>query len=176
MTGSKRQSTTGRPTKYHKSLCMAVKAMLSNRKMTDKAIAKELGVHKSVICDWKNRHAGFARSFIEGREAFSVDVVETDLLKQCVTHKAKKVHYTYDADLDKMVKSGMTVEDVPGNLGSQKFYLTNRRSDRWKNNIKVEATGSVMPEIHLNIGPNPFKDEVDPRLAKDEGGNDVGNP
>ncbi len=55
----------------------------------------------------------------------------------------------------------------PPDVAAQKFYLTNRRSDRWKN--KIDATCSVvMPEVHLNMGPDPYANEKDPREEDSE--------
>lgn len=94
--------------------------------------AAVFGVQAETVRNWMNQHPDF-RQAIEDI-SFHLNLrVENALLKT-----ACGCEYTEVKDSEGFVTR--TTKLVPGNVAAQKFWLTNRSPDRWKEKIEQELT------------------------------------
>lgn len=130
----------GRPSPYKAEYCQKV-AELSLVGCTDEEIATELGVDVRTVYRWKAAHPEFRQSWLWGKEEHEAERgerVERSLY-------ARAIGYTFDAVKIFQYDGAPVIvphkEHVPPDVGAAKFYLTNRRADRWAEKIKSEHSG-----------------------------------
>ena len=136
-----------------------VKRMASNEKLSIAQIAKKMKISARTFYRWLEDYEEFKEAFEEGRE--TVDgKVETSFIKMCIGYKetvikpqkikrtefderGRKIEYEEFIDVKEEVY-------IKPDVGAQKFYLTNRKPEDWRNDTKDlafdgdENTGVVM--------------------------------
>jgi hypothetical protein len=127
----------GRPTDYRPEFCdTAISACA--RGATIAELAEMYGVYRSTIYRWMAEHQEFsdairvAREIADERVGFSL--------------YERAVGYTYDS-VKIMQNDGVPLivpfkEHVAPDVSAQKFWLTNRQSDKWKERSSKELTGA----------------------------------
>ena len=141
-----------------------VRELASRSDMTISAIAKKMGISPSTFYYWMNEHEKFREAFDEGRRTVDEEV-ESSFFKLCTGFKEKvikpqKVKRTEFDDRGRKIEyeEFVDVEEevyIKPDVTAQKFYLTNRKPEKWKNDTKDLAfvgdennTGVVMiPEV-----------------------------
>jgi len=94
--------------------------------------AAVFGVQAETVRNWMNQHPDF-RQAIEDI-SFHLNLrVENALLKTACGYE-----YTEVKDSEGFVTR--TTKLVPGNVAAQKFWLTNRSPDRWRDKVEQELT------------------------------------
>ena len=95
--------------------------------------AAVFGVQAETVRNWMNQHPDF-RQAIEDI-SFHLNLrVENALLKTACGYEYTEVK---DVDGSSITK---TIKLVPGNVAAQKFWLTNRSPDRWRDKVEQELT------------------------------------
>lgn len=95
-------------------------------------LAELFDVSYATILKWMEQHEDF-RQAIED-VGFHMNLrVENALLKTACGYE-----YTEIKDADGFITR--TTKLVPGNVNAQKFWLTNRSPDRWKDKVEQELT------------------------------------
>lgn len=137
----------GRPSDYEPEFCKTAHAM-AQQGATDREIAAALGISETSFYRYCNAHPEFRQAVQLGKE--SAD----DRVERSLYHRA--VGYSFDA-VKIMQSNGEVlvepyVEHVPPDIGAIKFWLTNRRGDKWRERQNVDLT--------LNRSPVDLEDKA----------------
>ena len=141
-----------------------VTELASHTDMTITAIARHMGISPSTFYNWMNEYEEFRNAFESGRQTIDEDV-ESSFFKMCVgfketVKKPQKVKRTEFDDRGRKIEYEEIIEVdeevyIKPDVGAQKFYLTNRMHQKWKNDTKDLAIGGdeantgvvMLPEV-----------------------------
>lgn len=93
--------------------------------LTDEQIAKNIGISRSTLNDWKEKYSDISDTLKKGKEVVDYEV-ENALLKRALGYTVKE---------EKLTKDGCVVElerEVPGDVTAQIFWLKNRKPYKWR--------------------------------------------
>ena len=133
----------GRKSKYHPDMHLIVEG-LAREGLSEKQIAKAIGVSEQTLNIYKNKYPEFLQSLRAGQAPVDI-AVENALLKKCLG-------YDYDEviEVERYIGNGRTTLDikkitrhVPGDVTAQKFWLVNRRRKKWSDKVAVEHGGDI---------------------------------
>lgn len=115
--------------------------------LTDEQIAKNIGISRETLNQWKNKYADISDTLKRGKEVVDYEV-ENALLKRALGYTVKE---------EKLTKDGEVVElerEVPGDVTAQIFWLKNRKPDAWRD--RPEDNGNKEESITIiNNIPKP---------------------
>lgn len=140
----------GRPTKYKPEFA-AIAAALCKRGATDYELAEEFDVTTSTIWRWQAQHEDFCSALIVGKNTFDDRVIRS-LAQRAVGYSfnTEKVFHHQGT-----ITRAEVVEHVPPDPGAAKLWLTNRRSDEWREKTINEHTGKdgapLVPVLNVTI-------------------------
>lgn len=129
----------GRPTTYDPALTPRAARQMSEAGATQGEIAKAFNVNVSTIKRWMHIHPAFREAMRVGGDAAD-DRVEAALFEKAIgrRRKVRKVfHY------QGQITEHDVVEEIDGDFNAQRFWLMNRRRDRW--------TGGDAPSLTVNV-------------------------
>lgn len=103
--------------------------------LTDEQIAKNIGINRTTLYDWKKKETNIADALKKGKEVIDFEV-ENALLK-------KALGYTITIKEEKLDKDGCvhTLEKdvhIPPDTTAQIFWLKNRKPNTWKDRIETD--------------------------------------
>ena len=103
--------------------------------LTDEQIAKNIGINRTTLYDWKKKEVNIADALKRGKEVIDFEV-ENALLK-------KALGYTITIKEEKLDKDGCvhTLEKdvhIPPDTTAQIFWLKNRKPNNWKDRIETD--------------------------------------
>lgn len=128
----------GRRSTYKPEYCAIAKKMCELG-ATTADLAEALGVAPSTICLWQANHQEFSESCRLGK-AGPDDRVERSLYERAVG-------YTYDAVKVMQFQGEPLIvpyrEHVPPDPAACKFWLVNRRKDRWADTQKITHDAEI---------------------------------
>ncbi len=113
--------------------------------LTDKDIAKKLGISKTSFYDFQNEFPEFSEAVKRGKAPVDV-MVENALFKRAIGFEFEETHTEVKLNPD---GSGQTTslrkvkKYFPGEVGAQVFWLANRKPDVWKNRQDKNITGKI---------------------------------
>lgn len=107
---------------------------------TDSELARFFEVTERTINNWKDQHPAFFHALREGKEWADAQVADSLYRRatgeEIIVEKAmKKADGSYEAVRLKQF--------VPGDVGAQKLWLTNRRGQNWRDKQDVEHSGFI---------------------------------
>lgn len=132
---------------------------MSREGVPEEQIAKALGIAYSTFCEYKKRPE-LSEALKKSREAADY-AVENALFKRCVGHKVtitkqfKLKTVEYDRETGRKIAEKEVLQEaeeeqyIPPDTAAQIFWLTNRRSDRWKNKQAIDQAGGL--DINLRM-------------------------
>lgn len=105
--------------------------------LTDEQIAKNIGISRVTLYDWKKKEINISNALKKGKEVIDFEV-ENALLKRALG-------YTITVEEEKLDKDGYkhTLKKdihIPGDTTAMIFWLRNRKPNQWKNKIEVGQT------------------------------------
>ena len=134
--------------------------------LTDEQIAKNIGINRTTLYDWKKKEVNIADALKRGKEVIDFEV-ENALLK-------KALGYTITLNKQKVTKDGDVVDiteevHVPPDTTAQIFWLKNRKKEQWREKIEVVKTDEDLQNINKNISnianllnnPKPNRNDKD---------------
>lgn len=126
--------------------------------LTDKQIAKNIGIAESTLYNWKNDHVEILESLKKGKEVIDIEV-ENALLKRALGYEYEEVK-TYIEENNGVIKKRkeITKKIMAPDTTAQIFWLKNRKADNWRDRKETNMTG--------NIETNPFKSLTTEELKK----------
>ena len=134
--------------------------------LTDEQIAKNIGINRTTLYDWKKKEVNIADALKKGKEVIDFEV-ENALLK-------KALGYTITIKEEKLDRDGCvhTLEKdvhIPPDTTAQIFWLKNRKKEQWREKVEVVKTDEDLQNINKNISnianllnnPKPNRSEKD---------------
>lgn len=130
--------TVGRPTEYKAEFC-DIAANACARGATIAELAEILGVARFTVYRWMALHQEFGDA-IRISKTVADERVGFSLYERAVgySHNAVKIFVPKGSDLPLVVPY---VEHVAPDVTAQKFWLTNRRPEEWKERSSKEISG-----------------------------------
>ena len=130
--------------------------------LTDEQIAKNIGINRTTLYDWKKKEANIADTLKKGKEVIDFEV-ENALLKRALGYEYEEETYE-NGILTKKVK-----KQVPPDTTAQIFWLKNRKKEQWREKVEVVKTDEDLQNINKNISnianllnnPKPNRSEKD---------------
>ena len=130
--------------------------------LTDEQIAKNIGINRTTLYDWKKKDANIADALKKGKEVIDFEV-ENALLKRALGYEYEEETYE-NGILTKKVK-----KQVPPDTTAQIFWLKNRKKEQWREKVEVVKTDEDLQNINKNISnianllnnPKPNRSEKD---------------
>lgn len=127
--------------------------------LTEKQIAKNIGITQQTLDVWKNKYPSLAETLKKNREVADREVENALFRKACgytakVIRSTKVKHVEYDAagkkkkEWEEIVPTEEEVH-IPADTTAQIFWLKNRKPDAWRNKPEIvtenegEETGVI---------------------------------
>src|SRR5690625_176336 len=121
--------------------------------LTDEQIAKNMGISRSTLNEWKNKYSDILDTLKKGKEVVDLEV-ENALLKRALGYKYDEVTYEFGEEVKRVRK-----EVVPDTT-AQIFWLKNRRPDKWRDKQDIEHSGGLH-NTFTEITPEERKKRID---------------
>ena len=99
--------------------------------LTDEQIAKNIGINRTTLYDWKKKEVNIADALKKGKEVIDFEV-ENALLKRALGYEYEEETHE-NGILTKKVK-----KQVPPDTTAQIFWLKNRKPNNWKDRIETD--------------------------------------
>ena len=130
--------------------------------LTDEQIAKNIGINRTTLYDWKKKETNIANALKKGKEVIDFEV-ENALLKRALGYEYEEETYE-NGILTKKVK-----KQVAPDTTAQIFWLKNRKKEQWREKVEVVKTDEDLQNINKNISnianllnnPKPNRSEED---------------
>jgi len=152
----------GRPTTYQPDYALQAKEWCAQFPFTHDELAKVFKVSRATIHNWKKEHPEFLASISDGVDDYHNPNVEKSLVR-------KAIGYDYTETMEEMdgngalVKIRKTHKHAPPDTGALSFYLRNRKPDRWKDKVEIEAHHDIQivwqDDTAIDVTPEPKKIE-----------------
>ncbi len=120
--------------------------------LTDEQIAKNMGISRSTLNDWKKLHPDISDTLKKGKEVVDIEV-ENALLQKALgisktvkkPIKVKEVIYENGRKLKEIERIEYADEEVytPPETAAIIFWLKNRRPDLWREKQSLVLSGNV---------------------------------
>lgn len=138
--------------------------------LTDEQIAKNIGISRQTLYDWKKRYPDISYTLKKGKEVVDIEV-ENALLKRALGYQYVEVTKERMPKKDEfgnimedeegnwifeMVPIKEVVKEVQPDTTAQIFWLKNRRPDKWRDKQDIEHSGAV---TNKNIDLSYMTDE-----------------
>ena len=112
--------------------------------LTDEQIAKNIGINRTTLYDWKKKEVNIADALKKGKEVIDFEV-ENALLKRALGYEYEEETYE-NGILTKKVK-----KQVAPDTTAQIFWLKNRKKEQWREKVEVVKTDEDLQNINKNI-------------------------
>ena len=99
--------------------------------LTDEQIAKNIGINRTTLYDWKKKETNIADALKKGKEVIDFEV-ENALLKRALGYEYEEETYE-NGILTKKVK-----KHVAPDTTAQIFWLKNRKPNTWKDKVETD--------------------------------------
>lgn len=99
--------------------------------LTDEQIAKNIGINRTTLYDWKKKETNIADALKKGKEVIDFEV-ENALLKRALGYEYEEETYE-NGILTKKVK-----KHVAPDTTAQIFWLKNRKPNNWKDRVETD--------------------------------------
>ena len=123
--------------------------------LTDEQIAKNIGIARDTLYEWKKRFPVISDALKRGKEVVDI-LVENALLKRALG-------YEYDeVTKENGVVTKIVTKQVAPDTTAQIFWLKNRKPDDWRDKQTTEITG-------LSDAQEKFSELLEQRKARRDG-------
>lgn len=96
--------------------------------LTDEQIAKNMGINRATLIDWKKKYSNISNTLKKGKEVVDIEV-ENALLKRALGYKYDEVTYENGVETKRVTK------EVQPDTTAQIFWLKNRKPDKWRDKV-----------------------------------------
>lgn len=120
-------------------------------------IAKNLGISRSTLFEYKNKYSDFSDALKTGREVMDA-TVEHSLLRECIGYEYEETTTVTTAVIDKKTGQVTNLERVEKRTTKKyarpsataiAYYLNNREPSKWKNRVIYddENDNGILPKL-----------------------------
>lgn len=126
--------------------------------LIDEQIAKNIGVSRETLYQWKKKYSDFSDALKKGKEVVDIEV-ENALLKRARGYQYEEVtqERCENAETGKIelkITKVVTKEVIPDTT-AQIFWLKNRKPLEWRDKQDVEHSGQIGGVTIVNDIPKP---------------------
>lgn len=132
-----------------------------------KQFADNLGVAVTTIYSWREKFPDFKNAMDAGRDYVNIEIVESELLKNCkdrILWKKKEIK-NKAGDITSVHKISWL---QPGDVGAQKFFLMNRTT-RWTDKLGIDHGEGRQVEFNIQINADDKTHQEEIRGGTDHG-------
>lgn len=109
--------------------------------LTDEQIAKNIGISRSTLNEWKKKYSDISDALKKGKEVIDRQV-ENALLKRALGYKYKETTRELITDkqtgISELVVTKVVEKEVVPDTTAQIFWLKNRKPEEWRDKRQVE--------------------------------------
>ena len=106
--------------------------------LTDEQIAKNMGISRGTIYDWKKNHSDISNALKRGKEVVDREV-ENALEKAAVGYWVEETKtYIEEVDGRKKKKIEKNKKWIPANTTAQIYWLKNRKPEQWRDKRELQ--------------------------------------
>lgn len=117
--------------------------------LTDKQIAKKLGISKATFYVYENKYKDFSDSIKKGKAPVDI-VVENKLLQRATGYEYDEVREESTKDIETgkvtLVRVVTTTKQIVPDVTAQIFWLKNRKAEKWRDVKNLEHAGKISIE------------------------------
>ncbi len=118
----------------------------ARRGLTDEQIAKNMGISRSTLAEWKNKYSDISDTLKKGKDEVDIEV-ENKLLKRALGYEytettSERVLNKETGEFEFVLTKSVTKEVVPDTT-AQLFWLKNRRPEQWRDKKDIDVNGRL---------------------------------
>lgn len=140
--------------------------------MTDEQIAKNIGISRSTLNEWKKKYSDISDTLKRGKEVIDRQV-ENALLKRALGYRYDEVTKELGEVRDKetgefvqqMVEVKRVTKEVQPDVTAQIFWLKNRKPNDWRDKQQVEHSGDITNTV-IEMTPEERQKRIDELRTK----------
>jgi transcriptional regulator with XRE-family HTH domain len=130
----------GRKTLYNKEIPDQVKKWC-NEGLTEKQIAKKIGISVTSFEEWKNKYPELVLSLKEGKKKPDEEV-ENSLYKRAIGYDYEEITTVVkNTGVNQTTEIHKTKKQITPDVTAQIFWLKNRMPEKWRDKQTTELTG-----------------------------------
>lgn len=124
--------------------------------LTDEQIAKNMRVHISTLCDWKNRFSELSEALKKGRGPVDIEVENalfkratgyTVTLRKPIKIRVEKRLQGKGTIIEETIQYAEEEQHVPADTTAQIFWLKHRKANRWGDTPKGAGAGGDVEDL-----------------------------
>ena len=114
--------------------------------LTDEQIAKNIGISRSTLNEWKKKYSDISDTLKRGKEVIDRQV-ENSLLKRALGYEYEEISEKYEGGI--LTERKITKKQVVPDTTAQIFWLKNRKPSVWrdKSQVDIDAEFSKVDEL-----------------------------
>lgn len=135
----------GRKKSYDNDTFPLLGEKLARNGLSDKEIAKGLGIGYSTYYDYLLKYKEFSEAIKRGKKPVDVDV-ENALLKRAMGFEYEEKHTEVEIGSDgqpKPAKIKTIKKLIPGDVAAMIFWLKNRSPEYWREKQEIKHEGTI---------------------------------
>lgn len=122
--------------------------------LTDEQIAKNIGICRDTLIQWKKKYSDISDTLKKGKEIVDIEV-ENALLKRALgysfTETTRERKLNPETGEYEMVVTKEVVKDVQPEIAACFIWLKNRRPDKWRDKVEHDFGDGVAPIINITV-------------------------
>lgn len=103
--------------------------------LTDEQIAKNIGISRSTLNEWKKKYSDISDTLKQGKEVIDRQV-ENALLKRAIGYEYEEVSEKFEGGI--LTERKVTKKQVVPDTTAQIFWLKNRKPSVWRDRAQVD--------------------------------------
>ncbi|EEL73429.1 hypothetical protein bcere0027_53480 [Bacillus cereus AH676] len=117
--------------------------------LVDEQIAKNIGISRATLSNWKKKHPLITRALAKGKEVVDREV-ENALLKKALGYTYEEVitmRQEVEEDVFQDVEVKRIKKQVPPDTTAIIFWLKNRKQDTWRDRKEFDHSGEMKQTV-----------------------------
>ena len=103
--------------------------------LTDEQIAKNIGISRSTLNEWKKKYSDISDTLKQGKEVIDRQV-ENALLKRAIGYEYEEISEKFEGGI--LTERKITKKQVVPDTTAQIFWLKNRKPSVWRDKAQVD--------------------------------------
>ncbi|KIQ83542.1 phage protein [Bacillus sp. L_1B0_8] len=117
--------------------------------LVDEQIAKNIGISRATLSNWKKKHPLITRALARGKEVVDREV-ENALLKRALGYTYEEVtvlRQEVEEGVFESVEAKRVKRQVPPDTTALIFWLKNRKPDTWRDRREIDHSGEMKQTV-----------------------------